>query len=218
VRSLGLVVALAGCSFTLPAAISGGGSADAARSDVALPDVPPDDICYGRGAVTVCLPSAPTGAVTLPSAIDTGSAACQSYDSPDTPNMCLIAGGTIGGSGAIRVTGTRPLIVVAADTITLDSTTDIDVGSHIATGLGAGANAGACTPGTPPTMGGTTSGGGAGGSFGDTGGGGGAGATDGAAATQLRVRRPTTCAVAARAMVARADPRARAARAAARSI
>ena len=172
---MGLVVALAGCSFTLPIASSGG--ADSATADVALPDVPPGDICYGNGAVTVCLTSAPTGEVSLPSAIDTGSALRQAYDSPDTPNMCLIAGDRIIGSGAIRVTGTRPLIVLGGNTITLDVTSAVDVGSHIATGLGAtdgtGGNAAAAAP-TDHLRGGCSGNAGAGGFAGAGGAGGGA--------------------------------------------
>jgi len=83
-------------------------------------------------------------------------------------------------------TGTRPLILIASDSITVTATGSIDVASHRVTpvGIGAGGEPPAlCSAGTLPGSAGGTNGGGAGGSFHGRGGNGGDGGAGGAGGT-----------------------------------
>jgi hypothetical protein len=149
--------------------------------------------CFGTGLLRICLASAPTQSLTISSAttIDTtDSPMCAAVTSGG--DYCVLAGTTITIDGKVRATGTRPLVLIASDSITTG--TQIDVGSHraVTPETGAGADPSSCAPGTAPT----TGGGGAGGSFTGLGGtgGNGAGAASGggvpgvvaAAITELR--------------------------------
>jgi hypothetical protein len=89
-------------------------------------------------------------------------------------NACVIAGKDVMVTANIVAIGTRPLVLLARDTITVTGT--IDVSSHRAGRTGAGASAPGCA-GTPPhsNAGAKAAGGGAGGSFGGRGGSGGGG-------------------------------------------
>lgn len=156
--ALGCALACAGCSSIL------------GIDELTLADAgPPADtaFCYGTLA-TRCYDAPPTGDVTLSGTIDTASdVRCEPFAQPAGPELCLIATGTItiDASGVVA-TGARPLMLVAADTITVTGT--LDVASRRGVQVGAGANAAAC----PALAAGGTArhgGGGAGGSFGTAG-------------------------------------------------
>lgn len=150
---------------------------DAAASDGAndppvdaLADAsPPADasLCFGQGLVMLCLPQAPSApyAVTVSTTLDTdASAVCSvSFD-----EWCVIAATEINiqNAGLLVARGSRPLVLVASDSIAVEGT--LDVASTHGDPPGAGANAAACTTPVPPSYYG-----GPGGSFGGLGGGGG---------------------------------------------
>lgn len=128
--------------------------------------------CYGTGIVQLCLADRPTGAVTLPSGtFDTdNSTACATNVTSGASGACVVAGHTVTlpvGATLVAV-GTKPLIVVAHDTITIGGT--LGVASRRRAAPGAGSATGVCNAPSPPPDGG----GGAGGSFGGLGGSGGA--------------------------------------------
>jgi len=143
-------------------------------------DAPPladAQICFGTGIVKVCLASAPTGDLTsLAGTIDTtNSPQCAQLASGG--DFCVIAATTITLQTALRAIGTRPLVLLASDSITTNA--PIDVASHRVAGvdeIGAGADpVGLCVAGAAPQTANGSSGGGAGGSFTGAGGNGGAG-------------------------------------------
>ena len=150
-------------------------------------DTPPDaQLCFGEDPFVVCLAAAPSAPLTLsaPTVLDTDSSTmCVATTSGGT-GYCVIAGTTVTveGEGRWRATGTKPLVLVASDSITVSAT--IDVSSHHTTNpltnpeIGAGADYSVCAaPTTAPTSGG----GGAGGNFTGFGGPGGASAKGGSA-------------------------------------
>ncbi|MBA3502829.1 MAG: hypothetical protein H0T65_20875, partial [Deltaproteobacteria bacterium] len=104
-----------------------------------------DVVCYGANAtVDVCFDTPPTGAVTISGSLDTDGGLCaatQPVNWTDTQDAaCVIAGATITVNGATKVFGSRPLVLVAATTLTVSNNLD---GSS---------NEGAVSngPGTPP--------------------------------------------------------------------
>jgi hypothetical protein len=141
------------------------------------PDGPIADasLCYGTGLVRVCLASAPSKAVSYPTVTQldtTDTAGCtQTMAQADGPELCIIAGTTVTIDGALLVTGSRALVLIAADSATVSGT--LDLSSTSAGRRGAGANQGTCVhpgPGADDT-GGAGGGGGAGlGTNGGTGG------------------------------------------------
>ena len=128
-----------------------------------------DLVCYGTGTGTVCFDSPPTGNVSLPASINTTNGAQCAASQPTgwtaggQPAACFVVGGTISQSGTTAVQGTRPLVLVAATTITIGGT--LDAASHV------GGSTGPASPGTcksfvaTPGATGQGGGGGAGGSF-----------------------------------------------------
>ncbi len=159
-----------------------------------------DPVCLGpTGNYQVCLAAPPTQPVTLSGALNTDtSTQCAAFQptgwTPAQPAACFVIGTTITiAAGTVSVTGSRPLVLVATDTITIAGT--LDVASHLGGTSGPGSNLGCAAYGTPP--GGSNNGGsgGAGGSFMSAGGDGGPGGTgpmglslgaDGASPTSLR--------------------------------
>jgi hypothetical protein len=210
VKFLGVILFVTGCGFQstqLPLdPSSGGGVLDAAAIDVDAPIaivdamIPPDGevvrpdamippppsdarVCFGSGALQVCLKTLPTRPVTLPSGAaaftTTATGNCTQIDSQTNgPELCVVAGTTVTVSGSFVATGTRPLVIVALDTLTVAAGGSIDVSSTTATNrIGAGAQTGTCTaPGRGANSGGGAGGGGGGG-FGSAGGIGGTGNT-----------------------------------------
>lgn len=161
----------------------GGTTPDGGSEDMVIPD---SGICYGTGLVRACFAAAPAGMKVLGGNINTDTEAMCDAD-PRNAAWCVIAGASVAVPTNVNVTGSKPLVLVAAETIDVVAT--LDVSSKRATGqLGAGANANACAAGTAPGA----SGGGAGGSFGGKGGNGGGGqnnATGGVPGTPVT---PTT--------------------------
>nr|HEX4315524.1 hypothetical protein [Kofleriaceae bacterium] len=162
----------AGDGSAIDAAVDGAGSAT---------------LCLGDAAVLqVCvpLPAQPrqfskqtieTG-VTVGSGSGSGGDDCDFVQTVGTLELCVIAGTAVSFDNVIvrDVGGTRPLVVVATESITIDDA--FDAASHRGGTTGPGAATGSCAVGS---AGGapTGAGGGAGGSYGNAGGNGGAGTT-----------------------------------------
>jgi len=128
-------------------------------------------LCIGQ-YVQVCVPM-PETAVTLSQTIDTGtSALCSTCSTTSGIDACVIAGRSISVAAGTtaRVTGSRPLILIASQQITISGT--LDAASHRGVSDGPAANAGPCSSGRNPDIG-VGGGGGWGGSFSTTGGNGG---------------------------------------------
>jgi hypothetical protein len=176
-----VVLALTGCRQLFgidPTEIAGTDaetSRDSANADGAIgPDA---RTCFGTGLEVVCLVQAPMEPISVQDQVlDTDNdPACAAVVSTTTP-ACVLAGAGIEVVGRLRVTGSRPLVLVSTGMLALGPGGIIDVASPRGGPPGAGANAAACALGSPATG----SGGGAGGSFGAPGGDGGSGASGGA--------------------------------------
>jgi hypothetical protein len=142
---------------------------------------PPQDsgVCYGTSLVSACVDAEPTAPVTQTAAINTDTD-CQVVRSQAAgPELCIIAGTTITITGTANlVTGPRPLVLVATDSISVAAAAVIDVSSRSTTRVGAGANEATCGAPTAGQNSVATSGAGGagGGGFGTIGGDGGNGA------------------------------------------
>jgi hypothetical protein len=169
------MVGATACGFPRPPDLAGDAAAD----------VQPDArTCFGDDPFKVCFASAPTGAIDISTAttfdtvygtISGTPLTCATPMSGGT-GYCVLAARTIMISTPLRAVGTRPLVLVAADSITVPTSASVDVGSHRVPveSIGAGADsASGCNEGTAPTTANGTSGGGAGATF--IGGGGSAG-------------------------------------------
>jgi hypothetical protein len=162
--------------------------------DGGLFDSPPNagSVCYGAAPFTICFATAPTGTIDVGTSttFDTGTGTSIGTQLSCATTMsggalyCVVAANTITINSVLRAVGSKPLVLVAADSINVPAT--IDVSSHRnsspppADSIGAGADpTTGCLAGNPPNTGGGISGGGAGGSFigaGGNGGNGGGGA------------------------------------------
>jgi hypothetical protein len=169
------------CSFPDASCPSGSryGDPPYGNGDCVLPGQPPIDAalmepmpdarqCFGGPFLTVCLQSPPTAPLTLSTLmpIDTDGSGCATIDAANstdgTTSYCVLTGTAISvpAAMAVRASGTRPLVLVASDAISIDGT--LDVGSHRTIALaGAGFHPETCDPGTLPGA----TGGGAGGTF-----------------------------------------------------
>jgi len=152
------------------------------------PDTPDatEQLDFGMGAYAVHLESPATGTLTLGSFSTSGGNPCASvqyWADSNQPAACFVVAADIMITNA-TITGTRPVVFVAANNITITGT--LDISSHLVSGaltLGAGVVSpptGACA-GTAPGNDANGGGGGGGGTFGSKGGPGGAG-NNGAAA------------------------------------
>jgi hypothetical protein len=137
--------------------------------------------CYGQpgGLFRECFNSPPTGTLMTASGstlqIDTdacGAGVVVAQLATSASPVCMMALATIEFEGTTTAVGSRPLVLLAADTMTVGAAGELDASGHGAVhGAGAGA---ACALGAPPGATGTAaSGGGAGGSFQSAGGPGG---------------------------------------------
>ncbi|HEX5062085.1 MAG TPA: hypothetical protein VFV99_22100, partial [Kofleriaceae bacterium] len=149
-------------------------------------DTPPGQVCYGTGLVMACFAEAPTNPQTFTqnTTINTDTSLLCATTLNQT-GACVIAAQSITINGGIYVAavGTKPLVFVADQTITV--TGRIDVASYRQfMSVGAAGDVPGCNAGTAPT--GTS--GGAGGSFGGLGG---AGAAVGTAGMPGAVLTPT---------------------------
>lgn len=149
----------------------------AVDASIDSPDATPDG-CYGRGLLTVCPDVSITGQsqlnVNAPTTLNTTtSSLCVPYHLPTgttDATYCVIAvkSITIGFSGRLTATGSRPLVLLATNQINIGGI--LDVASHIRGNAGPDADPIACSSSS------VSSGaeGGPGGSFGSKGGDGGA--------------------------------------------
>lgn len=159
----------AACGFPRPADVPGddGGVDSAGTIDA--------QTCFGK-FLRICFASAPSVPLTIaaPSMIDTDSPLCASVVSGGE-NYCVIAATSITVNATVRATGTKPLVLIATESIM--TTALIDVSSYRdgtanfvgPAAIGAGADPRSCSAGTLPPAGG----GHAGGSFAGLGGAGG---------------------------------------------
>lgn len=129
--------------------------------------------CLGPDGWRVCLPAAPTMPLEItqsfsPPLSTTTSALCasaqpKSWTDARQPQACFLIGSNVTfDAQMVQVTGGRPLVVVAADTITIQQQLDLSSRSNL---TGAGAPAATCVAPTPPANSGNGAGGGAGGPF-----------------------------------------------------
>jgi hypothetical protein len=184
------IVAAPGCGFGSNAAKSspdGGVDAPGGPGDDAgppPPDGPPtgNGVCYGPSGWQVCLDARASGPVQLQGTLDTDKSDANNpclKNQPSSwtasqPAACIIVGGSVT-IGALRATGSRPLVIVADGRIDVGGL--VDIASHRSpSGVGAGtAAAAACKPFASNPANGPPGGGGAGGSFMFPGGNGGTG-------------------------------------------
>ena len=175
-----LALSVAGCRFFLGddhGTVDGntGPGSDGSGSDAAA-------LCGGSLLTSpVCLASAPTAPLALSTTIDTGGTSCRPYTGGGG-DFCVLAGTdvTVGSGTTVAVIGTRPLIVFATGTITIDGA--IDAASHVRGATGAGAMTTGCNAyGTSPGL----RGGGAGASVGGNGGRGGDAGTQNGSGTNF---------------------------------
>lgn len=171
------------CERTEQIAIDAAATDDAPRNIDAPPgprDAPPDaaidaaidaQLCFGIGLVMVC-PTAPITSplTTVTETIDTTtSSRCIAYTGTAPGSLCVIAGTSVSipVGTTLRAVGTKPLVILATNSLSVAGT--IDVASRRGQPSGAGAQPAACSAGTAATA----TQGGAGGSFGGRGGNGG---------------------------------------------
>jgi hypothetical protein len=180
--ALAAPVLATGCSFSPGPYIDNGdgGLNDADRVFMdARPDAPPNSVCYGRGLVNVCvmIGSEPTNTyqpTNTPISTDTASNCDRVVMQGNGPELCVKLARTITIDRYIRFTGVRPIVLIAAQSLTVTAVGELDVS------FGAGSNTGACTGpdnGRDDTGNGASNGasGAGGGGFGTSGGTGGAG-------------------------------------------
>lgn len=141
----------------------------------ARPDARPNAPgCFGTDPFVICLAALPTAplSISLTTTIDTtNSSKCVATTSSSSAGYCVVAATTIAITERLRGIGSKPLVLLATDSITVSTANGwIDVGNHRGDAdLGAGADPATCLAGTGPGA----SSGGAGGSFTGTGGSGG---------------------------------------------
>jgi hypothetical protein len=183
VRAACIAAGLFGCSFPhgvpFDNAVEDGSieDIDAPPAD-ARADTPPNATCYGSGLFVDCYEpgTAPTNNDTLSGQIDTSNASNCTRTVPQTngPELCLRTAQSITITGTVRFKGSRPLVLLATNTITVTATGTLDVSSFRAD-VGAGGNTGPCSNAgngaadTSPSAN-AGAGGGGGGGFGTPGG------------------------------------------------
>ncbi|MBC7976035.1 MAG: hypothetical protein H7138_13770, partial [Myxococcales bacterium] len=122
------------CVSDLPLGTDGGGEVPIDAS-IDTPEIPPDaTACFGTGIVRVCLVEPPTQPLTISDAtiIDTSNPAMCAALLPGSTggDYCVVAATTIAINNDLRATGSRPLVLLATDSITSTANNIIDVGSH----------------------------------------------------------------------------------------
>jgi len=165
------------CSFPDPACDSGFryGELSGPQSGVCVgaePTLDAGDVdalvghCYGTGLVIACFDAVPSGTQMLGGnmVLNTDSDPRCAATTNNVP-ACVIAAESIAVGGFQAVTGQRPLVLVATQTISVENTLTAS-SSRQFNFAGAGVDLPGCSTGTAPTG----SSGGAGGSFGGTGG------------------------------------------------
>ncbi|MBA3454931.1 MAG: hypothetical protein H0T42_17715 [Deltaproteobacteria bacterium] len=145
--------------------------------DAQLIDAPTN--CWGRDLYQHCQTPAPTNFAGLSQlTIDTDSSALCAL--PLSAPACVLANGIITLDGRLVARGSRPLVLVGVEQLTVQIEGVLDVSSGLPGSPGAGAGSSACGTGIPAGATASNSGGGAGGTFGGRGGFGGSSGTAGA--------------------------------------
>jgi hypothetical protein len=144
---------------------------DVPRNDASLGlDAPVGSFCLGdETLLRVCFPEPPKDTLAALDKINTSSdPRCQIVSQASGPQLCVLAYGSISINAQTSATGSRPLVLVATETITVGNVLDVSSTSVTPPRIGPGAQT-TCTAasGSP---GATTGGGGAGGTFGFAGG------------------------------------------------
>jgi hypothetical protein len=177
-----LVVMVSACSFTRGTPAKSDASAnmehDSGAGD-ALIDAPEESKCFGVSPFALCLPQVPGQMLAFvdgQTISTSGSPKCAGGQGDivtlgTSTEICAISGTMVSFDGIVSVAGSRPLVVVATQSITVNGTVDASSGPS---GSGPGV-ASALVCGATASIDGTGGGGGAGGSFGGKGGIGGAG-------------------------------------------
>jgi hypothetical protein len=151
----------------------------AAPIDGVTPPALDSQTCFGHGLVKVCFNLLPSDPITLTSAMspyDTGiDANCPLRFTQAGVELCVIAGRSVSVPSAFVAIGTRPLVVVGIEDVTIESGGAIDVSSKTGVRKGAGANTGTCSSGAAAENDDGGGGGGGGGGLGTAGGQGGEG-------------------------------------------
>jgi hypothetical protein len=167
------------------ALLAGGCNSILGIDELSLRDAggPPDQAADAQGAfcygafVKACFDQEPTAPVMLSGTLHTTTdPRCVTIPQTNGDPICAIAGTTITVTATTTVEGSRPLMLIATDTITVSNKLDV-ASAILGTHLGPGANSSLCGPtvnGSPGTLNGGA-GGAPGGSFATPGGGGGAG-------------------------------------------
>jgi hypothetical protein len=187
--SIAFFVLVTGCSgySGIPRGSDGGRSAEGGI---------PDATCFGTAPFSVCLAAPPTGPLTIaegPILIDIVNSGAWCSGLFRGGEYCVLAGTSISlRRGEILAFIPKPLVLIASDSIEIDTTSSVNVSSLLGRSqIGAGGNYEGCAPGMTP---GSPFGGGAGGSFaglgghGGNGGSGGTGGISGAVATAMTLR------------------------------
>jgi hypothetical protein len=172
-------VVLAGCSYAPSIAPADGPNDDAATPDAAVTIDAPPELCFGSPGWVVCVPE-PQQPLELAGTIDTRLDARCTMPTPASwlatqDDACVIAATTITIPTTSRITGTRPVVLLASEAIVITGTLDTASRRSGSARLGPGANANACSTSTSGTTMGARGGGGGGGSLGSKGGDGGTG-------------------------------------------
>lgn len=181
------VSSCSGVDASPPGDTGGGGGSDGGSGSGSAACTGSPDGHYGSGQMLqVTLSSPVMTQLALTSDVDTDLASCLSgvtlTPSPSTP-VCVLAAQTITITGTVRVTGSKPLVLVADQALTIASGAALDlVGNRVVdattTGQAAGAGTGVCA--TQDSDNGDPAGGGPGGSFATKGGDGGSPGPDAA--------------------------------------
>jgi len=130
-----------------------------------------EGFCFGSGIAKPCVPTVPLGSLMLTGDLNTDTdGRCISVDQPvQGPKLCVLAGERIVVTGPVHATGSRPLVLVANETITVSAMLDA---RSVRTETVPGAGASSCASPFGLSEGGIGAGG-AGGSFQGSGGAGG---------------------------------------------
>lgn len=183
-RRVLLLLLIAGCEKNDPLfceqnpGASGCPQVDGAGSnaiDAAIDTPTSTRMCYGVAPFDVCLDTPPMSAVTFPATFDTDSSMCsatQHWGTAGQASACFVVGTTVTVTNT-KITGSRPLVIIASGDLTVTGL--LDAASHVnPASTGPGVPASPCGTYTSPADA-TGAGGGAGASFAPPGGPGGGG-------------------------------------------
>ncbi len=175
VKKVLAVVVASGCGFS-----GSSGKPDASLNQL---DAPSSEVCRGPAGWKVCVADPSPGMITLTGPFNTTNDGHCMTPTPTSwtstqGDACVVSGTQITVTDTLRVTGARPLVLVATQTILVDV---LDASSTRAGVTGPGAIGAPCATSTPGATSTLRGGGGGGGSFATKGGDGGDG--DGGNAT-----------------------------------